>query len=143
MSNVYTEFARLYLRPDVRLTPVEVEPLLDRILGERGSYWVPVWYDISAGSHVDLQYGSGKSAGRRVLVAFEEGTQAQWLHDLIAPQVERVVVSISPRADRQNQIAASLVSPVRMRTTCSTETTKILPSPILPVRAALTMASSA
>ena len=25
-------------------------------------------------------------------VAFEEGTQAQWLHELLAPQVERVVV---------------------------------------------------
>lgn len=25
-------------------------------------------------------------------VAFEEGTQAQWLHDLLAPLVERVVV---------------------------------------------------
>ena len=27
-----------------------------------------------------------------VHVAFEEGTQAQWLHDLLAPRVERVVV---------------------------------------------------
>lgn len=71
MSNIYTEFARLYLRPGVRLTPVEVEPLLDRILGERGSYWVPVWYEISAGSHVDLQYGSGKSAGLNNLEAEE------------------------------------------------------------------------
>jgi uncharacterized protein (TIGR00730 family) len=34
------------------------------------------------------------------------------------------------------------VSPVRMRTTRSTVVTKILPSPILPVRAALTMAST-
>ena len=33
-----------------------------------------------------------KSAGPRVHVAFEEGTQAQWLYDLIAPHVERVVV---------------------------------------------------
>jgi transposase len=33
-----------------------------------------------------------KSAGRRVHVAFEEGTQAQWLHDLIVGYVERVVV---------------------------------------------------
>src|SRR3954463_14622077 len=33
-------------------------------------------------------------AGMRgaVHVAFEEGTQAQWLHDLRAPQVSRVVV---------------------------------------------------
>jgi hypothetical protein len=33
-----------------------------------------------------------KSAGPRVHVTFEEGTQAQWLHDLISPHVERVVV---------------------------------------------------
>src|SRR5262245_24309282 len=39
------------------------------------------------------------------------------------------------------QTAASSVSPVRMRTTCSTAVTKILPSPILPVLAALTTAS--
>src|SRR5712691_12592291 len=32
------------------------------------------------------------SAGPRVHVAFEEGTQAQWLHDLIAPHAERVIV---------------------------------------------------
>ncbi len=33
-----------------------------------------------------------RSAGARVHVAFEEGTQAQWLHDLITPHAERVVV---------------------------------------------------
>jgi transposase len=33
-----------------------------------------------------------KGAGPRVHVAFEEGTQAQWLHDLIVPQAERVIV---------------------------------------------------
>jgi transposase len=33
-----------------------------------------------------------KGAGPRVHVAFEEGTQAQWLHDLIAPHAERVLV---------------------------------------------------
>ena len=32
------------------------------------------------------------SAGPRVHVAFEEGTQAQWLHDVLVPHVERVVV---------------------------------------------------
>jgi uncharacterized membrane protein len=39
--------------------------------------------------------------------------------------------------------ASSPVSPVRMRMTCSTVLTNILPSPILDVRAALTMASRA
>lgn len=33
-----------------------------------------------------------RGAGKRVWVAFEEGTQAQWLHDVLAPHVERVVV---------------------------------------------------
>jgi transposase len=33
-----------------------------------------------------------KNAGPRVHVAFEEGTQAQWLHDVIVGHVERVVV---------------------------------------------------
>jgi hypothetical protein len=33
-----------------------------------------------------------KSAGPRVYVAFEEGTQAQWLHDLLLGHAERVVV---------------------------------------------------
>ena len=48
-----------------------------------------------------------------------------------------------PAPVRDAQTASSSVSPVRMRTTCSTAVTKILPSPILPVRAALTMASIA
>jgi len=33
-----------------------------------------------------------KGAGPRVHVAFEEGTQAQWLHDLVAPHAEKVIV---------------------------------------------------
>ena len=33
-----------------------------------------------------------RSAGPRVHVAFEEGTQAQWLHDLVIDHAERVVV---------------------------------------------------
>lgn len=33
-----------------------------------------------------------RSAGPRVKVAFEEGTQAQWLHDLLVPHADEVVV---------------------------------------------------
>lgn len=33
-----------------------------------------------------------RSLAARVQVAFEEGTQAQWLHDLLEPHVEKVVV---------------------------------------------------
>ncbi len=42
-----------------------------------------------------------KAAGPRVHVAFEEGTQAQWLHDLIAPHAERVIVC-NLRGERQS-----------------------------------------
>ena len=36
--------------------------------------------------------GIVRAWGPRVHVAFEEGTQAQWLHDLLQPHVERVIV---------------------------------------------------
>jgi hypothetical protein len=40
------------------------------------------------------------------------------------------------------QIASEPRSPVRMRIACSTSMTKILPSPIRPVRAAFSIAST-
>lgn len=69
MSNIYTEFARLYFRPGITLTAPEAEDLLERILDERGSYWVPVTYDVSDPRFIDYQYGSGKSAGLHNLEA--------------------------------------------------------------------------
>ena len=33
-----------------------------------------------------------RAAGKRVQVAFEEGTQAQWLYELLQPHADRVVV---------------------------------------------------
>jgi filamentous hemagglutinin family protein len=36
--------------------------------------------------------GLVRAAGQRVHVAFEEGTHAQWLHDLLQPHAERVIV---------------------------------------------------
>jgi transposase len=45
-----------------------------------------------------------KSAGPRVHVAFEEGTQAQWLHDLIVPHAERVIVcNVRGRSETTNK----------------------------------------
>ena len=48
-----------------------------------------------------------RGAGPRVHVVFEEGTQAQWLHDLLEPHAERVVVcnvrgksEVSNKSDR-------------------------------------------
>ena len=40
----------------------------------------------------DTILGLVRSAGPRVHVAFEEGTQAQWLHDLLQPHAEQVIV---------------------------------------------------
>jgi transposase len=45
-----------------------------------------------------------KSVGRRVHVAFEEGTQAQWLHDLLVPHAERVIVcNVRGRSETTNK----------------------------------------
>jgi len=45
-----------------------------------------------------------KGIGPPVHVAFEEGTQAQWLHDLLQPHAERVVVcNIRGRSETSNK----------------------------------------
>jgi len=41
-------------------------------------------------------------------VAFEEGTQAQWLHELLAPRVDRVVVCDGRGERRQGNRNASI-----------------------------------
>jgi transposase len=48
--------------------------------------------------------GLVKSIGPRVHVAFEEGTQAQWLHDLLQPHAERVIVcNVRGRSETSNK----------------------------------------
>ena len=45
-----------------------------------------------------------KGFGPRVHVPFEEGTQAQWLYDLLQPQAERVVVcNVRGRSETSNK----------------------------------------
>jgi transposase len=45
-----------------------------------------------------------RSAGPRVHVAFEEGTQAQWLHDLLIDHAERVIVcNVRGRSETTNK----------------------------------------
>ena len=45
-----------------------------------------------------------RSAGPRVHVAFEEGTQAQWLHDLLIDHAERVIVcNVRGRSEMSNK----------------------------------------
>jgi len=55
-----------------------------------------------------------RAAGPRVHVAFEEGTQAQWLHDLLQPHAERVVVcnmrGKSEATNKSDRIDAAEVS---------------------------------
>ena len=48
--------------------------------------------------------GLVRSLGSRVHIAFEEGTQAQWLHDLLHPHAERVVVcNVRGRSETSNK----------------------------------------
>jgi transposase len=48
--------------------------------------------------------GLVRGLGRRVHIAFEEGTQAQWLHDLLQPHAERVVVcNVRGRSETSNK----------------------------------------
>ena len=63
VSNIFTEFVRFYLHPGASMSAPEAEALIARVIGERGSYWVPVWYDRTTPGRLDLQYGSGKSVG--------------------------------------------------------------------------------
>jgi transposase len=45
-----------------------------------------------------------RGLGPRVHVAFEEGTQAQWLHDLLEPHAERVIVcNVRGRSETSNK----------------------------------------
>ena len=48
--------------------------------------------------------GLVRGLGPRVHIAFEEGTQAQWLHDLLEPHAERVVVcNVRGRSETSNK----------------------------------------
>ena len=70
---------------------------------ERGSIMMRATVPTEARAILSLVRG----AGERVHVAFEEGTQAQWLHDLLQPYAERVLVcnvrgksAVSNKSDR-------------------------------------------
>lgn len=55
-----------------------------------------------------------KACGPRVWVAFEEGVQAQWLHDLLLPHAERVVVctrrGANPATNKNDELDADQLS---------------------------------
>jgi hypothetical protein len=73
------------------------------VRNERGAITMTATVPTEAKAILSLVRG----AGSRVHVAFEEGTQAQWLHDRLEPHVERVVVcnvrgksEVSNKSDR-------------------------------------------
>jgi transposase len=67
---------------------------------EKGSIRMRSTVPTEAGAVIGLVRG----AGPRVHVAFEEGTQAQWLHDLLQPHAERVVVcNVRGRSETMNK----------------------------------------
>ncbi|MGP3990653.1 hypothetical protein [Streptomyces sp. 3N207] len=62
MSNIFTDFIRIYARPGDSIRNVEAQWITWRLLGPRGSYNVPVHTERSPdGRFVDIQYGSGKN----------------------------------------------------------------------------------
>lgn len=77
------EQAIQYLAMDVHQATIVV-----CVRDERGAITMRAMVRTEAEAILSLVRG----AGSRVHVVFEEGTQAQWLHDLLEPHVERVVV---------------------------------------------------
>jgi len=67
---------------------------------EQGSIRMRATVPTEAGAIVGLVRG----LGARVHVVFEEGTQAQWLHDLLEPHAERVIVcNVRGRSEMTNK----------------------------------------
>src|SRR5438552_7751894 len=68
-----------------------------------------------------------------VHVVFEEGTQAQWLHELVAPLVDRVVVcdqrGRSRHGNKGDQVDADQLSELLRRAGCARSITAAHPRP--------------
>lgn len=74
VSNIFTDAVRVHANPGARIDATEAEWITWTMLGPRGSYHVPVHVRLAAdGSHVDVQYGSGKSVGLVDFCADEVG----------------------------------------------------------------------
>jgi hypothetical protein len=64
VSNIFTDFVRLYAWEGHEITPAEADWIVEQLLGDRGSYWVPVTIQLADNQeYVDIQYGGGKSVG--------------------------------------------------------------------------------
>ena len=68
-----------------------------------------------------------------VHIVFEEGTQAQWLHELVAPLVDRVVVcdqrGRSRHGNKGDQVDADQLSELLRRAGCARSITAAHPRP--------------
>lgn len=80
------------------------------VRNEQGSVVLRATVPTEARSIVQLV----RAAGPRVRVAFEEGTQSQWLHDLLEPHAEKVVVcntrELPERGNKNDRIDADRLS---------------------------------
>jgi hypothetical protein len=62
VSNISTDFIRVYAQPGHRIDEVEAHWIAWMLLGPGGSYHVPVWIRCgSRGRYAEIQYGSAKS----------------------------------------------------------------------------------
>ncbi|GAA4504238.1 hypothetical protein GCM10023191_058210 [Actinoallomurus oryzae] len=81
MSNIFTDFVRVYAQPRRHITMVEAQWIAWTLLGPGGSYWVPVHIRCGPeGRYADIQYGSGKSSG---IVDFCEDHVGYWRYSTI------------------------------------------------------------
>ncbi|AWS41306.1 hypothetical protein [Streptosporangium sp. 'caverna'] len=81
MSNIFTDFIRVYAQPNRRIDEVEAQWITWQLLGPHGSYHVPVVIRCApAGQYVDIQYGSGKSPE---IVDFCENHVGYWRYQTI------------------------------------------------------------
>lgn len=84
-----------YLALDVHQATV-----VGTVRDEQGTIRMRATVPTEASAILGLVHGLGP----RVHIAFEEGTQAQWLHDLLTPHAERVVVcNVRGRSETSNK----------------------------------------
>ncbi|MFI7444983.1 hypothetical protein [Nonomuraea indica] len=81
MSNIFTDFIRVYAQPGHHIDEVEAQWIAWMLLGPRGSYHVPVRVRCGPqGRYAEIQYGSGKSPD---VVNFCENHIGYWRYSTI------------------------------------------------------------
>jgi hypothetical protein len=64
VSNITTDFIRIYAWQGYEIGSAEAEWIVEELLSDAGSYWVPVTVRLADDhGYVDIQYGGGKGAG--------------------------------------------------------------------------------